>query len=257
MTPAVVRPDLSERRVLSKSAVVGWDLCATKAGYERTQRLPLIPSEKISFGSALDAACEALIIGKREGWTVKRAGTAALDAIGFVIERDGIELPEEELHRALRGFSEEVIPRFDWTGVETQPEIEADIAGLGPVQGHPDIVFPNGEPWDVKSSRYKKDLPSVELGLYAILIEEARGIEVPQAGYLTWVRSGKGRWEIQPWAITSEARRWTWARVNQYALAAETGAFYGAPKFPALCQTCQYAPANGGPCQIAWQEEAA
>lgn len=250
----VVRPDLSERTMLSKSAVVGWDLCPTKAGFELTERRPLIPNEKISFGSALDAACEALVIGKREGWPEMRAMAAAVDGIDFVVARDNIELPLAELTTAYRGFWNEVMPQFDWTGAETQPEVSAVIPGLGEVQGHPDIIL-DGMPMDVKSSRYKKDLPSVELGLYAILIEEARQIEVPAAYYLTWVRSGRGRWEIQRWDITGEARRWTWARVNQYARAKELGVFLGAPKFPGLCSDCQYAPRNGGECEIAFQTE--
>lgn len=250
----VVRPDLSERVALSKSAVVGWDLCPTKAGFELTERRPLVINEKISFGSALDAACEALVIGRREGWSELRALTAAKDGVDYVIERDGIELPVAELNTAYRGFWNEVTPQFDWTGAETQPEIAATIPGLGDVQGHPDIIL-GAMPMDVKSSRYKKDLPSVELGLYAILLEEARQIEVPAAYYLTWVRSGRGRWEIQRWDITGEARRWTWARVNQYARAREAGAFYGAPKFPGLCETCQYAPRNGGACEIAYEVE--
>lgn len=256
MSLAYARPDLSERTVLSKSAVTGWDLCPTKAGFEMTARRPLIPNEKISFGSALDAATEAVIVATGKGWTDELIGNAAMNAIGFVQERDGIEIDVDQLYRAVDGFRAEIMPRFDWSSVETQPEIVADIPGLGEVQGHPDIVLGNAV-WDVKSSRYKKDIPSVELGLYAILLEEARGIEVTTAGYLTWVRSGRGRWEVQPWQITSEARRWTWARVNQYARAVETGSFFGAPKFPGLCADCQYAPANGGPCEIAWNGEEA
>jgi CRISPR/Cas system-associated exonuclease Cas4 (RecB family) len=257
VTLTVERPDLSTRTALSKSAVVGWDLCATKAGYELTERRPLILNEKISFGSALDAACEALITGHQKGWTEEQAMKAAADAVGFITERDSIEIPIDEMDKAVTGFWREVIPRMDLTDAVLQPSISAEIAGLGPVNGHPDIILANGSPWDVKSSRYKKDLPSVELGLYAILVEEATGREVPEAGYLTWVRSGRGRWEIQPWPITSEVRRWAWARVNQYARAVETGAFFGAPKFPGLCTDCQYAPANGGPCEIAWNGEEA
>lgn len=255
MTLTVERPDLSQRTGVSKSAVIGWDLCPTKAGYEITARKPLILTEKISFGSALDAACEALIVGTREGWP--DAYVRALSAVTYVQERDGFDLPMDELEKALHGFQAEVMPRLDLDGAELQPSISADIAGLGEVNGHPDIILSTGAVWDVKSSRYKKDLPSVELGLYAILLEEARDIEVPEAGYLTWVRSGKGHWEIQPWPITSEARRWAWARVNQYARVLETGAFFGAPKFPGLCNDCQYAPANGGECAIAWNGEAA
>ena len=255
MTLTVTRPDLSARTALSKSAVVGWDLCATKAGFELTARKPLILNEKISFGSALDAACEVLVVGHQQGWDADIALARASEAVGVIVDRDEIPLPTDELDRALRGFWGEVIPRMDLTDAVCQPSVSAEIVGLGPVNGHPDIILANGSPWDVKSSRYKKDLPSVELGLYAILIEEATGREVPEAGYLTWVRSGKGRWEIQPWQITSEVRRWTWARVNQYARAVEAGAFFGAPKFPGLCASCQYSPANGGECEIAWNGE--
>ncbi len=249
----VTRPDLTERVALSKSAVVGWDLCPTKAGYELTERRPLLPNEKITFGSALDAACEALIVAHREGWPEDKAFRAAFDAVDYISKRDEIELDAAEVTRAVKGFRADVltIRAFPWAEAELQPELNAEIAGLGPVNGHPDVIFPAG-PWDIKTSRYKKDLPSVELGLYAILLEEARGIEVTEAGYLTWVRSGKGRWEVQPWPITSEARRWAWARVNQYARVREAGAFFGAPKFPGLCADCAYNPANGGPCEIAW-----
>lgn len=251
----IARPDLSQRTMISKSAVVGWDLCATKAGFEITDRRPLILNEKISFGSALDAACEVLIKGHQKGWDAATAHSQAMDAVMVVGDRDEIELPLEELSKALLGFHDEVIPRFDWTNAKTQPEVSADIAGLGDVQGHPDIILGDYSVWDVKSSSRKKELPSVELGLYAILVEEAQGIEVPQVGYLTWVRQGRGHWEIQPWLITSEARRWAWARVNQYAKARETGAFFGAPKFAGLCDSCQYSPANSGPCEIAWNGE--
>jgi CRISPR/Cas system-associated exonuclease Cas4 (RecB family) len=248
------RPDLSTRTALSKSAVTGWDLCPTKAGYELTERRPLIMNEKISFGSALDRATEALVIGRREGWRESKALQAATDGIDSISERDGIPLPADELSRAVRGFWGEVTPQFDWKGAETQPEIRATIEGLGEVEGHPDIVL-GPMPMDVKSSRYRKDLPSVELGLYAILLEEARGVQVQNAYYLTWVRSGRGRWEIQRWPITSEARRWTWARVHQYAQAIATKSFLGAPKYPSLCNDCPYSPANEGPCEIAWNGE--
>lgn len=252
MVLAVVRPDLSQRTALSKSAVIGWDLCPTKAGFELRERKPLKITEKISFGSALDAATEKLIVGAREGWTEAKTLQAAMDGVDFVKERDGVELPATELTVAVKGFWQDVLPRIDVKDAELQADVSAEIVGLGPVNGHPDLILPAG-PWDIKSSRYKKDLPSIELGLYSILLEEARNVEVTEAGYLTWVRSGRGRWEIQPWAITSEVRRWTWARVNQYARAVETGAFFGAPKFPSLCLDCPYAPANGGACEIAYQ----
>jgi hypothetical protein len=250
------RPDLSQRTALSKSALVAFDLCQTKAWLEITDRRPMLPNEKVSFGSALDAAIEIVIVGAREGFDALHTMTGVMEAIESIEVRDGMELPTEELLRAVSGFREEVLPKFDWTGAATQPDVWAEIPGLGDCNGHPDIVLANGNPWDVKSSSREKAIPSVELGLYAILMESFEGHPVTEAGYLTWVRSGKGHWSIQPMAITPEVRRWTWEIARRYVAAKELGspaAFGGGPKFPGLCSDCSYAPWNEGPCQIAYR----
>ena len=263
---AVLRPDLSTRTALSKSSLVGFELCMSKSWFEIHARRPMLPNEKVSFGSALDAATEALIIGMREGWTPERAHEAAGDAVAFVQERDGIELPIDELTRALTGFSDGVMPQFDWTGAATQPDLWATIEGIGEVNGHPDIVLADNAVWDVKSSSRAKAMPSLELGLYALLLEASHGEPVHEVGYLTWVRAGKGRWEIQRQTMTDELRRWTWESMRRFSAVkaldaqlnadAETPtnvAFAGGPKFPGLCSDCQYNPANGGPCSLVFQ----
>ena len=259
---AVVRPDLSQRTALSKSALIGFELCQTKAWYEIHHRRPFVTSEKVSFGSALDAATEALIVGERDG---RDATRAVADAIDFVIERDEIELDRDELTRAIKGFEAEVMPKFDWTGAATQPDLWAVIPGIGEVNGHPDIVLADNAVVDVKSSSRAKDMPSMELGLYALLLEAAHDVIVPWVGYLTWVRSGRGRWVTQRQEVDDELRRWAWENLRRFAevkaidaqMNAEGEArnvvFAGGPKFSGLCSDCQYAPWNDGPCAIAYQ----
>ena len=259
---AVVRPDLSQRTALSKSALIGFELCQQKAWLEIHHRRPFVTSEKLSFGSALDAATEALIVGERDG---RDATRAVADAIDFVIERDEIDLDRDELARAISGFGAEVMPQFDWTEAATQPDLWATIPGIGEINGHPDIVLGTNAVWDVKSSARSKELPSLELGLYALLLEAAHDVIVPEVGYLTWVRSGKGRWVIQPQPMTDELRRWAWENTRRFALAKAADAqlnaghevavnhvFGGGPKFAGLCSDCQYAPWNDGPCTIAY-----
>ena len=263
---AVVRPDLSQRTALSKSALVGFELCQSKAWYEIHDRRPMLPNEKVSFGSALDAATEALVTGFREGWTADKALEAAADGVFFVQASDDIELPIDELNRATTGFWNEVMPEFRWGAAATQPDLWADIPGIGEVNGHPDIVLGDNSVWDVKSSSRAKAIPSVELGLYALLLEAAHGEPVHETGYLTWVRSGKGHWEIQRQPMTDELRRWTWESMRRFSVVKALDAdlnsasptpsnvvFAGGPKFPGLCGDCQYSPANGGPCQLVFQ----
>lgn len=262
----VTRPDLTHRVALSKSALVGFDLCQTKAWFDIHDRRQMLPSEKVTFGSALDAATEILIAFHRDGRPEADADRLAADAITGIAERDELELPLDELHAALRGFRAEVMPKFDWTGAATQPDLWADIEGIGEVNGHPDIVLADHRILDVKSSARAKDMPSAELGLYALLLEGAHGVTVPEVGYLTWVRSGRGRWVIQRQEVDDELRRWSWEQLRRFAAAKALDAqinagaevptnvvFGGGPKFSGLCGDCQYAPWNGGSCAIAYK----
>ena len=157
------------------------------------------------------------------------------------------------------------MPKFDWTGAATQPDLWAVLPGIGEVNGHPDIVLASNAVWDVKSSTRDKVLPSMELGLYALLLEAAQGVTVPEVGYLTWIRSGKGRWAIQRQPVDDELRRWSWehlrrfsaakaldAQLNEGAATPTNVVFAGGPKFAGLCTDCQYNPANGGACALAY-----
>lgn len=261
------RPDLSQRTALSKSTLVTFDLCSTKAWFELRARRPLIPNEAITFGSALDRGVEAIAaVGAGQPIDWVRASRAALD----VIEADDTGVDIDEVETALRAFAVDVAPRFDWTDVGLQVHIFGTIPGLGPVDGHPDIVFRDGRIFDVKSAkRAKLDEPTVELGFYALMMEALTDTRVPSVGYMTWVRPSR-KWQMLEWEVTDELLDWTWMKASAYLRAkgadivandqlasafplsaSDNVTMTGGPSWSGLCSDCQYAPWNGGECLIA------
>jgi hypothetical protein len=264
----VSRPDLSKRTALSKSALVGYDLCATKAWYSIHDPRPFVPNEKVTFGSAVDAGVEVILKYVRSGQDPDLGQATA--AAEFVIECDGTEVDIHDVQTALAAFLP-LVPRYDWSYCQLQADLTADLDGLGETNGHPDIILRDGRVIDIKTaSRAKPDEPSVELGLYALLVEAATGQAVPAVGYLTWVRVARPYWQPLEFAVTDEYRRWTYERAAAFVRAkkadellnrkAETPAnwtFGSGPKFPSLCSDCEYNPVNGGPCVMARREEAA
>ena len=264
----VTRPDLSERTWLSKSALVGADMCPTKAWYEIHDRRPLIPAERITFGSALDAAIEQIATALRAGMPATEA--RPLEAAEQVTARDGVEVDMTEIDRACSMFVKVIAPAYDWALCGLQPRIHEVLDGLGEVDGHPDIRFADGSIFDVKSSAKSKPADaaatSVELGLYALLSEAETGVPTPFVGYMTWVRTAKPSWQTVQAPVTDEMRRRTRAVASGYVRAKAADAllnrgqpiainfsFTGGPKNLGLCGTCQYNPANGGPCSLAVQ----
>lgn len=262
----VVREDLSKRTELSKSQLVGAEMCQTKSWYEIHDRLPFPAIEKVIFGSAIDAGTEQIV------WHAARgadAGSLPMQAAMEVAARDGMDLPWDEVAAALTGFVDDVLPRFDWTDAVVQPTVRATIAGLGPCSGHPDIILADGSVLDVKAAARPKEPFGIELGFYTVLTE-ASGLVVPRVGYLAWVRVKKPYWQVAVMDTTDELRRYAMVRALAFARARDLDrhvnegeaspvnyTLTGGPKGAGLCATCQYAPANGGPCEITQREEVA
>jgi CRISPR/Cas system-associated exonuclease Cas4 (RecB family) len=258
------RPDLRNRTGLSKSALNTFDLCPTQAWFELHARRPLIPSERITFGSALDAAIEQVVSSLRAGTPVIE--TVALAAAAEVMERDQVEISLDEIERAVGRFMVEIAPKEDWSFCRLQPAIHEEVDGLGEVDGHPDIVLASGDVIDVKSAKKAKpEAPTIENGIYALLVEAETGKAVARTGYAVWVRIARPYWQRLVFPVTDELRRWTRERAAGYLRAKKADevlnrktpnprnfTMASGPKFPSLCETCAYAPANGGPCQIAW-----
>lgn len=265
--PLVVREDLSRRTVLSKSILTTFDLCQQQAYFDIHERRPLIPHERITFGSAVDAAVEQIVMALRAGIPVPMR--TVLAAAEEVMLRDDVGVDIDEVERAAERFLVEVAGKYDWSFCRTQPSIEVTFDDLGDAGGHPDLILRPNLVRDVKTAKKSKpDEPTIELGWYALLVEQETMEPVPSVGYFTWVRTARPFWQILEFPVTDELRRWTRERaggyvrarkadevLNRKATVARNYSFPGGPRFSSLCDGCQYAPANGGPCLVAWRGE--
>lgn len=261
----VVREDLTNRTALSKSVLTAFDLCETKVWHGIHDPRPFITNEKVVFGSAVDAGVEVIVKSLSSGQPVQI--DRAFAAAAFIVEREGIELVFSDVERAIEDFERDVAPKFDWALSVTQASITAEIEGLGECNGHPDIILGSGSVWDVKTAGRAKEVPSVELGFYALLLEAHSGVPVPTVGYMNWVRLKKPYWQIAEAPVTAELRRWAYEKsaafvrarkadqlLNAKADSAVNFSMGGGPKFDGLCNDCPYNPALGGPCLIVARE---
>lgn len=266
-----VRPDLSARTVLSKSAIASADWCQTAAWFELHARRPIIQTERLVFGSCLDAAVEQLMVAARAGLRMEEA-KPLLAAEEVLARSEFKDVDLTEIATACDRFVQGVMPHYDFGLVALQPELHEDVPGIGEVQGHPDVILTTNRVRDVKSAKRAKGdtdaATSIELGLYALLLEANTGKPTIDVGYWTWCRTSKPYWQILEAPVTDEMRRRTRAVASAYVRAKSADellnrgmahpinfTFTGGPKFAGKCADCQYAPAVGGPCQIAVQGE--
>jgi CRISPR/Cas system-associated exonuclease Cas4 (RecB family) len=262
----VTRPDLSKRTALSKSVLTQFDLCQTKSWFAIHDPRPFVANEKVTFGSAVDAAVEVIVMAAAKGHRPDLdAATAAAE---YIIERDGVEVDILDVQAAIGSFCAVVLPNFDWTNTATQADISATIDDLGECNGHPDIILGDGRVYDVKTSGRAKEVPSLELGFYALLVE-ATGGTVPAVGYINYVRVKRPFWQVVEVPVDDELRRWSMERSRAYVRARKADerinannpapqnySFPGGAKFDALCSDCPYNPALGGPCSMVLMKEA-
>lgn len=273
MTALIDRPDLNQRdarKTISKSFLVGADLCGEKAWRSVHDPRPFTPIEKVSFGSALDQAVDLAIGYIRSGQVIDMERVAT--AVYAVQERDGIEFDTDGAIEAAELFPVQVAPEYDFSLALTQHAIRVEIPGLGAVDGHPDVILPVGL-YDVKSSAKAKPQDAArdsysELGLYALMRRAETGTAPLAVGYWTWVRSKRPYWQIVTAPVTERMLRISMARASGYVRALEAdavlneglavpvnGTFPGAPKFPGLCLDCPYSPGMGGDCEKASEVE--
>ena len=265
----VVREDLSQRTVLSKSALTSFDMCQQIAWFDIHARKPLVPNERITFGSAVDAAVEMIVKQIRDDGAVNLG--PVMEAAQEIVTRDETEVDLDEVEKAASRFVVEIVGTRDWEGVATQPNIIVNLPDLGEISTHPDIVYANNDVDDVKTSkRAKADEPTLELGFYALAVEAFDGRPVEKVGYLTWVRTTRPYWQTVRFPVTDELKRWTRERAGAYVRAKKADellnkgqelprnfSFPGGPAFSSMCEGCQYAPRNGGECVIAYRGESA
>jgi hypothetical protein len=264
----VIRDDLSQRTVLSKSALTTFEWCQQQAWFDIHDRKPMIPNERASFGSSVDAAVEQVIKGIQAGAVdLNVAMAAAQEVVGD--NEVGVDL--DEVEKAASRFVIEVAGHKDFTDATTQPNVIVNLPDLGEISTHPDIVYADGSIDDVKTAKQaKQDNRTLELGFYGLAVEAFTGQPVPTVGYLTWTRTSKPRWQMLTFLFTDEYKRWARERAGAYVRAKKADevlnrnaelprnfSFPGGPAFAGLCDGCQYNPANGGGCAMALQEEVA
>jgi len=262
------RPDLSQRTGLSKSALNTADMCGQKGWLELHHRAPWIGNPDMTFGSCVDAGAELAIGYARSGQPPELDRMIA--AAEEIALRDQIEVHPEEVELALTRFVLDVLPQRDWRFARTQAHIHVPLLDWGDVDGHPDIILP-GEVLDIKTSKRSKDTArTVELGLYALMVEEDTGKPVERVGYVTWVRRKTPAWEVMMAEVTDDLRAWTIERVSAYVRAVRADellnrnaaepvnwTFPAGPKNAGLCASCQYHPKFDPPwpCRMAAMEE--
>jgi hypothetical protein len=276
-----MRPDLSERTGLSKSALIDFDLCQQRAWFSLHDPRPYIPNPDMTFGSCVDRGVEVLVECARAGIPIDlpRALAAAAEAQ----ERDGIEVDQDEVEVAVRAFyDDEAQPPakkgeerqraplndHDWAFCRRQAHIHVPIWDLGEVDGHPDLILASNEIYDVKTAKRRKyTARTLELILYAVMVEEDTGLIVPEVGYLAWIRLKTPYWQTISTFVTDDMRGWAYERVAAYIRAVradevlnrnqkpQNWTFPGGVINGRFCQGCRFNPLYGGPCKMAVAEE--
>jgi len=258
-----VRDDLATRTLLSKSALNVADICGNKAWMEIHHRRPFIGNPDVTFGSAVDAAVEQVLKAIAAG--IPLGAAQPMEAAAEIVERDGISIHMEEVEAAITDFVRDILPAHDWTDCILQAHLNVVMDGWGECDGHPDIVLRSDACWDLKTSkRARGTARTVELGLYALMIEATTGRPVPEVGYLTRVRTKTPSWQTLSTPVTDEFRDWTREHVDGFVRARRADellnrnapepinwTFPSGPKNSGLCRTCQYNPMFGGTCRMA------
>lgn len=212
---------------ISKSLITSTALCGRKGWYSEHVRMPdgarvpIIAPERMLFGSALDEAILYVAYSIREGqrWTLGDAVALGMQAILGKPHDPEIDMItfERQLRNAIEIFQLDVLndlgdggkPLLDFRGALFQG-INGESLKIGEgaeaLIGTPDFILSgeyreNGKPLvlDLKASarsKSPKDLRSAELAFYAWLwIAHTKG-EIPDVGYLTYVRAARPRFQI-------------------------------------------------------------
>lgn len=263
------------RKLLSKSYLVGADLCGNRAWLDLWYPVPFRQTEKVAFGSAVDLGVQIILGARDAGLDVLRDDPDRLiDPVRELLESrptdPAVEL--DEVLRALIAFRDyaDSVPAdvLDFTGAARQHHVRVPVPGCGMVDGHPDLILRDGAIVDIKTSPRAKPSDAaatafLELGLYALAREIETGERVPWVGYLTWVRSAKPYWQLVRAEVTDRMLTIAQERAagTSRAIAADEELNRGAespqnftlthgPRFPGLCGTCGHNPAFGGRCTI-------
>lgn len=267
--------DLSSRdprKLLSKSFLVGADLCGERAWLDIHRPVPFHMTEKVAFGSAVDLAVQMVLAGRDAGLDVLAGDAERVVAeVALLLEtrRSDPAVSIEEVLDAANHFAAYVErSELDFSGAIRQHHIRVPVPDVGVVDGHPDLILRDGSIVDIKTSPRSKPVDAaasayLELGLYALAREIETGARVPRVAYLTWVRSSRPAWQLVSAEVTermlaiARGRAASTARaiaadatLNEGAETPRNWTFPNGPRFVGLCGSCGHNPALGGTCAI-------
>jgi len=209
---------------ISKSLVTTTALCGRKGWYsekirlEDGSRLPFIAPERVAFGSALDEAilliAEALRSGRK--WDEDEVVNAGIEAVRSRPTEDiEWEIFEAQLRAAVKIFVYDVIEPELVTFRDVYLQgLDGESLKVEGLIGTPDFIFRKwkGEQGatmilDLKASarsKSTKDLRSAEMAFYSYLWSRYSSGELPQVGYLTYVRTKRPTYQLITGKATME-----------------------------------------------------
>jgi hypothetical protein len=264
-----------KRTGISKSLITSTALCNRKGWFAekiRTAdgaRLPLIAPERVAFGAALDEAILEIVVAIREDapWSIQTAHHLGVQAAMTRPHRDDIDWDKfkADLWVALELFVSDVLlegmgesPLIDFHGALVQgingDSIRVQTEAFGDVIGTPDFIISgttraNGRDLvlDLKSgarAKSEKDLRSAEMAFYAYLYAQKWGGDLPDVGYLTYVRTKAPRFQIITGAATADHLRIAEAYIatTKSVVARETPDEVGFTT--SFCGSCEWNKAN-------------
>jgi hypothetical protein len=191
----VERPDLSQRKGLSKSLITDAEQCEQRWWLQKWHPVPWRGNPDTEFGRCLDAGIQLIVEYARAGTPldIDRAKAAAEEMESPV---DGeLTVDQDEVGVGLELFVTDVLPHFDWAYCQTQAHINVPMFNWGKGDGHPDLILSSGAVWDVKSGRKARSAKTLELAYYAFQMEASTGEMVPEVGYLMFVRAKEPYWQ--------------------------------------------------------------
>ena len=227
-----------KRTGISKSLITSTALCNRKGWFAekiRTAdggRLPLIAPERVAFGAALDEAILEIVVAIREDapWDLPTVHHLGVQAAMTRPHRDDIDWDKfkGDLWVALELFRSDILrdgtgdsPLVDFHGSLVQgingDSIRVETRAFGTVIGTPDFIISgkaraNGRDLvlDLKSgarAKSEKDLRSAEMAFYAYLYAQKWGGDLPDVGYLTYVRTKAPRFQFITGTATADHLR--------------------------------------------------
>lgn len=260
------------RRFLSKSFLVGADLCGQRAWLDLNHPRPFRMTEPVAFGKAVDLGVQVIVGMIDAGIDPRGESDRFIEPVLEVIGDNPTdpEVSSDEVLRALDLFIREVVDTdlLVLHGAKVQHHVRLPVEELGEIDAHPDLILRDGSVIDVKtSSRAKPEDAAatsyLELGFYAFVREVETGQRPPRVGYLTFVRGARPRWQLVDAPVTETMVAIARTRsaairrardadrvLNEGSATPVNWTFPAGPRFAGLCGSCSHNPANGGRCAI-------